>query len=224
VDADEVQATEENPYRHALLRQERSRQTRADIVRAAFQLWRQKGYDNTTIEEISALAEVGASTFYYHFPGKDALLLEIGHYTASSVEHEMESQWTGSLRSDLDLFVRGLTDRITAAPTEIVAMVVQRHMAAVGTFRRTSGSGAPQFAGTLHQIFERGREAGEVHWAIDIVELSVVFSTMLMEGILRWALGATKEKDLLTLLSWRKTLLLSGIQSEPGQNVAAQDP
>ena len=65
IPAQTMTAGEAHPYRRALLRQERSRLTRDGILRAALDLWREKGFERTTVEDISARAEVGASTFYF---------------------------------------------------------------------------------------------------------------------------------------------------------------
>jgi len=45
-------------------------ETREKIVQAAFTLFREKGYDATTVDEIVVLAGVGKRTFFRHFPAK----------------------------------------------------------------------------------------------------------------------------------------------------------
>ena len=55
---------------------ERKKQRTADAIRhAATQLFRDKGYEATTVEEIADAAEVSASTFFRYFPTKEAVLL-----------------------------------------------------------------------------------------------------------------------------------------------------
>lgn len=48
---------------------------RRDIMKAAVTLFEQQGYDQTSIDEIAALAEVSQSTFFRYFPTKEDLLL-----------------------------------------------------------------------------------------------------------------------------------------------------
>ena len=50
------------------------RNTRSAIVSAAWRLFRQRGYEQTTIEDIIEAAGTARGTFYHHFHGKDALL------------------------------------------------------------------------------------------------------------------------------------------------------
>jgi AcrR family transcriptional regulator len=57
------------------LRDRQRAQIRADIRRAAFRLFVERGYDAVTTEEIAAAAGVSARTFFRHVPTKEELLL-----------------------------------------------------------------------------------------------------------------------------------------------------
>ena len=57
------------------LRDRQRAQIRADIRRAAFRLFVERGYDAVTTEEIAAAAGVSPRTFFRHVPTKDELLL-----------------------------------------------------------------------------------------------------------------------------------------------------
>lgn len=48
--------------------------TRERLVTAAFRLFAQQGYDATTVDQIAAAAEVGRTTFFRHFAGKEAVV------------------------------------------------------------------------------------------------------------------------------------------------------
>jgi AcrR family transcriptional regulator len=49
---------------------------RGEIVKSALQMFFEKGYDATTVEEIVAAVEVSPSTFYRHFPAKSDVVVE----------------------------------------------------------------------------------------------------------------------------------------------------
>jgi AcrR family transcriptional regulator len=57
------------------LRDRRRAQIRADIRRAAFRLFVERGYDSVTTEEIATAAGVSPRTFFRHVPTKEELLL-----------------------------------------------------------------------------------------------------------------------------------------------------
>lgn len=48
--------------------------TRGNIITAAWQLFYEQGYENTTVDEIIAAAGTSKGSFYHYFNGKDALL------------------------------------------------------------------------------------------------------------------------------------------------------
>lgn len=53
--------------------------TKDKTMRAAWQLFQEKGYDDTTIEDILKKSETSRSAFYHHFHGKDELLFSIAY-------------------------------------------------------------------------------------------------------------------------------------------------
>ncbi len=52
----------------------KAEQTRQTIFQSALQLFREQGFDRTTMQEIAARAGAVKSAAYYYFPGKDAII------------------------------------------------------------------------------------------------------------------------------------------------------
>ncbi len=61
--------------KHEGLRERKKRQTREAVRLAAFRLFTENGYPNTTIEQIAEEADVSPRTFFRYFPNKAALLI-----------------------------------------------------------------------------------------------------------------------------------------------------
>jgi AcrR family transcriptional regulator len=59
------------------LRSRRRRTTRAEIVRAAFDLFAKQGYESVSMDTIAATAGVSRATLFNYFPQKDLILREI---------------------------------------------------------------------------------------------------------------------------------------------------
>lgn len=51
-----------------------NRNTRGRIVNAAWRLFYEQGYENTTVEDIIELSHTSRGSFYHYFDGKDSLL------------------------------------------------------------------------------------------------------------------------------------------------------
>jgi AcrR family transcriptional regulator len=60
------------------LRERKKQKTRESIQRTALRLFEKQGYEETTIEQIAAAAEISPSTFFNYFPTKeDAVLYDV---------------------------------------------------------------------------------------------------------------------------------------------------
>ena len=51
--------------------------TRSRIITAAWELFYENGYDDTTVDEIVARSQTSKGSFYHYFSGKDALLTSL---------------------------------------------------------------------------------------------------------------------------------------------------
>jgi AcrR family transcriptional regulator len=58
-------------------RERKKQETRQHLLEAAWQLFRKKGYDDTTVQEIAEAADVAKSTFFNYFETKEAIMNEI---------------------------------------------------------------------------------------------------------------------------------------------------
>lgn len=69
------------------------------IVDAAWKLFYEKGYDDTTVEDIIKLSETSKGSFYYYFGSKDSLL-----DTLSTILDEYYSELEKELEEDMNSF------------------------------------------------------------------------------------------------------------------------
>lgn len=77
------------------LRERKKLRTRSTLVDVAAELCLRQGYDNTTVEQIAATAEVSPRTFSRYFPTKDAVIGAIIEDVAQFIAAELARQPAG---------------------------------------------------------------------------------------------------------------------------------
>ncbi len=77
------------------LRDRQRAQIRADIRRAAFRLFVERGYDAVTTEEIATAAGVSPRTFFRHVPAKEDLLLAPVRHGGAAIVNLLERRPAG---------------------------------------------------------------------------------------------------------------------------------
>ncbi|MBV8790307.1 MAG: TetR family transcriptional regulator [Mycobacterium sp.] len=77
------------------LRDRQRAQIRADIRRAAFRLFVERGYDAVTTEEIATAAGVSPRTFFRHVPTKEELFLAPVRHGGAAIVHLLEQRPAG---------------------------------------------------------------------------------------------------------------------------------
>ena len=92
------------------LRDRQRAQIRADIRRAAFRLFVERGYDDVTTEEIATAAGVSPRTFFRHVPTKEEVLLAPVRYGGAAIVILLE-QRPASESPDVAL-INAITTRI----------------------------------------------------------------------------------------------------------------
>ena len=86
----------------------KSDETRARILGAAMDLFRRRGFEETTMREIAGEAGVATGAAYYYFDSKDAIVLAFYDQAQQELEPMLESAMTGS--KDLKGRLRGLLE------------------------------------------------------------------------------------------------------------------
>ena len=73
------------------MKKKNSKNTKGKIVSAAWQLFYEQGYDNTTIEEIVDASGTSRGSFYHYFDGKAALLSSLSYLFDEKYDELAES-------------------------------------------------------------------------------------------------------------------------------------
>lgn len=100
------------------LRERQRRQIRAEIQRAAFELFAHKGFDEVTTEQIAAAAGISPSTYFRHVRSKDDLLLDPVREGGAGIAALLEDRPSGEA-ADVALAQAIMTRSTTLAAAEL---------------------------------------------------------------------------------------------------------
>jgi AcrR family transcriptional regulator len=98
----------ESPFRQQTPRERQRDLTRERLFKAAIEEFRREGFDHASISRIAKRAGVSRTSFYFHFPTKDHVLLELQWNLELRVVERLQGR--KSLRSALHEFVDGLIE------------------------------------------------------------------------------------------------------------------
>jgi AcrR family transcriptional regulator len=205
---------EKNGPRRSALAQDRSRDTKQAIVRAALDLWSERGYDagvdDTTAGEIAERAGIAKATFYYYFARKEDILLETGWLTAKVFYEDALKALIdgGSTDEIIDNVTSKLCRRIEKVPRPAMRRMLQAQAEIPGRGEDASRFGLQRgFAVILLQ----GQHNGDVPPTVTPASLGLMFESVLMSAIRAWAYG--EDTRLADVLRERFAVLLAGARS-----------
>jgi AcrR family transcriptional regulator len=210
----------EGPKR-SVLAQQRSRATRQSIVKAALELWGERGYadgfDDTTAEEIAARAGVAKTTFYFHFARKDDILFEAGWLTASLFYDDALRALTSG--ESVDLIINGLmvrlSRRVEKGPRIALRRMLQAQSQAVDLRQPVTDPVTDRehfgFQRAFAVVFTHAQETNEVPRTVPPRLLAEMLASLVMDALRDWAVH--DNVDLSESLQLRAAVLLAGARS-----------
>jgi AcrR family transcriptional regulator len=157
------------------------------ILDATIELLAEVGYDRMTMDMVAERAKASKATIYRRWPDKTALVLEALRSRGSLVPQLPD---TGSLRGDLELYVR----ESAAATAGIAGSLVVGLLAVAARDPELAAMLSQQFhyeqLPAIIALVDRARERHEVRPEVDPLVISEVLPGMLMMHLLVLGLPA----------------------------------
>jgi len=129
------------------LRERKKARTRAAIREHALRLFRENGYQQTTVEKIAEAAEVSPSTFFRYFPTKEDVVLQDDMDTRMIEALEQQPPELGPIAA-----VRAATRQVFASYTEADLDVIRQTTALTMTVPEVRARAMDEFTRTIAVI------------------------------------------------------------------------
>lgn len=147
------------------------RNTKARIVSAAWKLFYEQGYENTTIEDIVFEADASKGSFYHYFEGKDALLGSLSMIFDDKYEELKEQMPAGMDAADKLIFLNHelFTMIDNSVAIDLLARLFSSQLLTKGE-KHLLDRGRTYFK-LLQQIIREGQEKGELSHDLSVNEI-----------------------------------------------------
>ncbi|GHG94103.1 TetR family transcriptional regulator [Amycolatopsis acidiphila] len=138
------------------LRDRKRARTRQALIDAATDLFARKGYDETTVADIAAAAEIGARTFFSYFASKEELLFPESDTRVRATLDAIATRSPGE--GPAEVLLRALSDTAEASD-EIISPLAELRLRLIQTVPAVRGRALQVQLDAQRQIAEHLTEA-----------------------------------------------------------------
>jgi AcrR family transcriptional regulator len=171
-------------------RRERHRsEMRERIFRAALQLFAERGFLATTVEDITEAADVGKGTFFNYYPTKEHVLGQYGEERVQQIQSALDRVREG--RESALAALRGLASDLVGQSSEspeLLRAVFAAHLSCPPVLNQLQKR-IHRGRQLLAEIFALGQERGEIRRDLPPVELSRLMRLIFMGVTVAWAVN-----------------------------------
>jgi len=186
--------------------------TRARILDAAVEVFAQKGYYQTAVDDIVRASSTSKGSFYHFFPSKqgifEALVDKLNRHLVERVERSIEQEH-GALRK-VDAALRAVVDEF-ARHRRLARILLIEAAGLSHAFNERLFSLHSQFARLIQQHLDRAVQEGSIP-PVDTELAAYVWLGAINEIVLRW-LHSNQPQNLEDALPQLRMILLSSIRA-----------
>ena len=170
-------------------RQRRSAETRERLFRAALKLFTEKGFAETTVEDITNAADVGKGTFFNYFPSKEHILIAFSEMQLGKLQQAVENLRHN--QEPMPAFLRAMSVRMTEEPArapDVVRAILLANLSS-SSVRQIMRENHARAHGLLTQLVQVGQDRGEFRRDLPASELAHVFRQTVFGTLLIWSVS-----------------------------------
>jgi AcrR family transcriptional regulator len=202
----------------------------AELTAAALQLFVERGYAATRLEDVAAHASVSKGTLYLYFRNKEELFKAVvrkGLVETIEMGEALVSEYRGGTPELLVLLIRGWWDALVQSPFSGIPKLVIGESGNFPELARFYFEEVIQRGSRLvESVVRRGVEAGEFR-SLDPHHLTrVAVAPIVMAALWKHSFGPLEERDLseAAYLETHLAALLKGIAMEAPNSGAGEGP
>lgn len=165
-------------------RERKKDETRTRIFKAAVRLFREKGFETTTVDEITERADVAKGTFFNYFPRKEAVLGYLSEIQLAEAEEHLEAIVAAKkpVRAKLTELLQRIASVYEEEP-ELSRYVMRESMKRAYT---PTDAVHTHWHNLLAGLIQQGQERGEFRRDADATRAVYVVGSVYLGTVFMW--------------------------------------
>jgi len=173
-------------------------ETKKKIIEGAEILFTENGYDSTTVQNICNKAEISKGAFFYHFPTKEFLFLEILDKYLSELDkrmNEIEKKSKNTLRAMEEMVIILEEIFITSEGKFTIFLEFLRKASKETEIMKKISYQFQKYKKYVYEMIEKGKREGNIKKEIDSEFISQLIISLAIGMILKSSLFLDKENE-----------------------------
>jgi AcrR family transcriptional regulator len=163
-------------------RERKKEETRQRLLEAGWRLFREHGYDDTTVAEIAEAADVAKGTLFNYFATKESLLDQVSLWRFEQLGNRLLEVQDApeSVLGRIKLMMRAMADEYTSDPN------LARHMFLARIGAPMHREQAHRLGSLMHDLVVQGQANGEIRDDVDAHLIARLLMTCWFHPFARW--------------------------------------
>ncbi len=197
-------------------RERRKSEIREKLILAALELFGSRGFQQTTVEDITEAADVGKGTFFNYFPSKEHVLGALAEIQIRRLNDGLAAARTGRRTYDV---LRDLSQVMPRLPgrSRLLTRSLMSGLAGSETVRTLILPGMVRGREVLTEVFQIGQQRGEIRGDLDAGDMALMFQQSMFGAIVLWSVGV--EGDLPKMIENGFPVMWEGVRKQPDKGV-----
>ena len=188
--------------------------TRQRILEASVKLFREKGYEATTIEDIATEADVSKTTFFKHFPRKYDIILSLLERGREQIMAAASEAQIADLSTKMQL-AHVLNTQVQIIESDpVMAEISMTEYVRSGDIIQMD----TPIIDLFYKIIERGKERGEIRRDVPSLVVARVLWAYYVDSLFCWA-RSKRTQPLGPMLLAGVDVIFDGIATTTGNEV-----
>lgn len=162
--------------------------TKEKIFEAAVSLFQEKGYQNTTVDEIVDKADVAKGTFFNYFPTKSAILIYLNQKRVKELQEIIQKEFAQKALTTKEKIIRmgQLMAEDNEKDVNLSKYLIVETFKNYGDLIKEESNNQYELINIFREILEAGKNSGELSKKLNSQMVAEILTSTYLYSIFLW--------------------------------------